>query len=109
MTGRTESAPSTSAFASRVFSASSKLLRRADVTVYEIDDDLLIYDPTTGDTHRLNDTARYVWQHCDGQRDLAGLAHDRTRVYEVSLDEAQQHVNRLVAELAQRRLVKPVG
>ncbi len=107
MTGRTESAPSNSAFANRLSSASNKPLRRSDVTVYEIDDDLLIYDPTTGDTHRLNDTARHVWQHCDGQCNLAGLAHDLTQTYEVSLDEAQQQVNRLVAELAQRRLVRP--
>ena len=79
-------------------------LRRTDVTEHELDGELLIFDPVTSDTHRLNDTALFIWQSCDGTRDVGQVASALAAAYDVSADEAHGHVERLLNELSDKGL-----
>ncbi len=79
--------------------------RRPDLSIYEIDDELLIYDETSGDTHRLNGTARFIWDRCNGHRDAEAVAADLADVYAVPMSEALNYVESLFAELLTRRLL----
>ncbi len=83
---------------------SNRQVRRPDLSLYEIDDELLIYDETSGDTHRLNGTARFIWDRCDGTRDHGAIAADLADVYDVSPSEAKTHVERFMASLQAQRL-----
>ena len=85
--------------------SSNRQVRRPDLSIYEIDDELLIYDETSGDTHRLNGTARFIWERCDGARDASAIAADLTDVYDVSPSEAVAQVERFFATLRERRLL----
>ena len=80
-------------------------LRRGDLTVHELDGEGLIFDAASGDTHRLNDTAFFIWSECDGGHDLRRIAEQLAEVYEVSLDEAVGHVKRMLNEFEQKRLL----
>lgn len=44
--------------------------RCAGLTGHPIDDEVLLYDATRHATHRLNCTAHFIWEHCDGVRTL---------------------------------------
>lgn len=94
LTDRKESAPSPSG-----------AVRRPDLSIYEIDDELLIYDESSGDTHRLNGTARFIWDRCNGHRDAEAVAADLADVYDVPMSEASSYVESLFAELLTRRLL----
>lgn len=82
-----------------------KPFRRPDLSIYEIDDELLIYDETAGDTHRLNGTARFIWDRCNGHRDAEAVAADLADVYDVPMSKASSYVESLFAELLTRRLL----
>ncbi len=53
--------------------------RKEGLIVEELSDETLVYDPERHKAHCLNQTAAFVWRHCDGQTsvsELAGLFHD---------------------------------
>ncbi len=85
--------------------SSNRQVRRPDLSIYEIDDELLIYDETSGDTHRLNGTARFIWDRCNGHRDAEAVAADLADTYDVPMSEASSYVESLFAELLTRRLL----
>lgn len=80
--------------------------RRVDVTVHELDDEALIYDATTADTHRLNTTALFIWQQCDGHQDLRQIAQRLADTYDVSMESAGEHVEKVLHELLNKRLIE---
>lgn len=83
--------------------------RRKDVRVHELDGEAFIYDPSTADTHRLNETAYYIWQRCDASRRLSDIAGELADEYDVDLAEAAAHVARIVSDFVARRLVVPAN
>lgn len=48
--------------------------RHDDVLVYEVGDELIVYDPARHRAHRLNRAAALVWRHADGRTGVAALA-----------------------------------
>lgn len=87
-------------------SINSKPKRRSDVTVHELDDEALIYDATTADTHRLNTTALFIWRQCDGQQGVQQIAQRLAEVYDVPFERARKHVERVLSELQNKRLTE---
>jgi PqqD family protein of HPr-rel-A system len=71
---------------------------RADLTLHELDDEALIFDPRTADTHRLNATAYEVWALCDGSRSEAEIAGELSERYAIDAGQALEHVARIVEE-----------
>jgi PqqD family protein of HPr-rel-A system len=80
-------------------------VRRADLTMHELDGEALIFDSASGNTHRLNDTALFIWRHCDGRQDPAEVTERMTQTYDVSPAQAAGHVERMLREFADQRLV----
>ena len=48
--------------------------REDDLVVQELPDELLVYDLKNHKAHCLNQTAAFVWNHCDGTRTAGELA-----------------------------------
>jgi len=48
--------------------------RREDLVVQETPDEVLVYDLKNHKAHCLNETAAFVWNHCDGQTSGTELA-----------------------------------
>ncbi|MEK6677060.1 MAG: HPr-rel-A system PqqD family peptide chaperone [Planctomycetota bacterium] len=76
------------------------------MVVHVLDDEALIYDPRTADTHRLNETAMFVWKQCDGVQTNDDIAVRISDVYDVTQNEALEHVNRVLDEFSQRGLLE---
>ena len=85
--------------------ATHRPLRRADVRIQELDGEALIFDPVSADTHRLNQTALFIWRQCDARQDTSQIARRLTEAYDVSHDRALQCVEHLLETLRKRRLI----
>jgi len=68
--------------------------RRSDVRVHELDGEALIFDPVSADTHRLNETALFIWRQCDGRHDVEHIALRLIETYDVSENEVMECVRR---------------
>ena len=58
--------------------------RKEGLLVEELPDETLVYDLERHKAHCLNQTATFVWRHCDGQTtigELAKLLQDEFRIY----------------------------
>ncbi len=88
----------------RVASESS-VRRRADVRVHRLDDEGLVYDPRSSDTHHLNATAMFIWSRCDGLHTCHAMADALAGQFDVSERAAFEHVDRTIEEFHKRRLL----
>ncbi len=83
----------------------SKPQRRDDVTYHVIDDEALIYDPDRGATHRLNSTARFIWENCDGSASCQTIAEKLTHVWNASPQQARIDVVGAVGSMVDNGLL----
>ncbi len=80
-------------------------LVRSDLTIHELDGEALLYDPRTGDTHRLNATAWSVWRLCDGSRLAVEIAEALSAGYQISAEAALPHVETILSRFCERGLL----
>lgn len=48
--------------------------RRDDLVIQEMPDEVLVYDLKSHKAHCLNETAAFVWNHCDGETSASEMA-----------------------------------
>jgi len=79
--------------------------RRNDLAVEILDEEAILYDPATGQTHRLSQNALDVWQQCDGNRTTKALAQRQTEICDIDFETALDHVEQLVALFSEAGLL----
>ena len=84
----------------------ARFIRRTDLTVHELDGEALVYDPESATTHRFNTTAQFIWRLCDGRHDAGQIAERLGETYEVSVESATEHVERMLREFREHQLVE---
>ncbi len=57
--------------------------RRTDLDVTEVEDGLVVFDPTSDQVHYLDPIASMIFLYCDGTRTMQTLAELAQRVYEL--------------------------
>ena len=82
--------------------------RRNDLNVSELDNEGLLFDESTGRTHRLNQTALDVWRLCDGRRSTREIAQELTNIYDVDFDRALDHVEQILVRLGEAGLLATI-
>lgn len=80
--------------------------RSEDVVEEQLDDEAVLIDPRSGHVHRLNETALGVWHSCDGQSTTRQIARQMTDVYDVTFEDALDHVDQLVVRFAELNLLE---
>lgn len=84
--------------------------RSDELVVQDLPDEVLIYDLKSHKAHCLNETAAFVWNHCDGQRtadDIARLMELEWRT-PVAVDTVWSTLGKLgKAELLQEPIALP--
>lgn len=78
---------------------------RADLSVFALDDDLVVYDPTNGESFILNPTGRLVWERCDGQRSHDDIANEIAALHGISGEQAFADVTELLASFQRSNLL----
>ena len=79
--------------------------RVPDVTEYNLDDEITIFDFSQSKMHMLNMTAAVVWRLCDGTRTLSQLAEDVAVLYETEALRVEADVRQVVEEFTGAKLV----
>jgi hypothetical protein len=70
--------------AQTVAPAGGKPRQAASITEYELDDDVVLYDPRNDSAHVLNGTAAFVWSLCDGDHTIEQIADELGGVFKLS-------------------------
>jgi PqqD family protein of HPr-rel-A system len=79
--------------------------RRGEVQEHELDGEAVLFDPASGRAFHLNETALAVWRQCDGQSTAADIAAQLSRLYDVRLDVAEDHVEQLLVSFGESQLL----
>jgi PqqD family protein of HPr-rel-A system len=69
------------------------------VTACELDEDLVVYEPRTGQAFVLNASAAQIWALCDGDRSVAGIAEAMASRYQLDRRQALADVRACVEDL----------
>jgi coenzyme PQQ synthesis protein D (PqqD) len=88
------------------------LARRHGLVVQELPDEVLMYDLTQHKAHCLNQTAAFVWNHCDGETTVGEIAKLMEAEWQtaVSEDEVWLALDRLSkADLLEERIILPAA
>ncbi len=80
--------------------------RRDDLVLDELDAEASVFDPRSGNTYHLNQTAHIVWMRCDGFTTPRQIAREMTKTYEVTSQIALDHVEQLVSMFAASGLLE---
>ena len=80
--------------------------RRDDVIVETMDGETLLSDPRSDSAFHLNETARAVWDACDGRTTMRRIAAQLAERYEVSVEDALDDVEQLVVLFAESGLLQ---
>ena len=81
---------------------------REDLICEELDGEIIIYDPLTALTHRLNQSAAFVFLLCDGKTSIGKIKELYQRSFRLSVDAADRDV-RFVSENLQKGLIISAG
>jgi hypothetical protein len=73
--------------------------RRSDVAVRDVDGDTVVLDRTAEKIHRLNSTAGFIWQRCDGRRTVGDIAEELAGAFEVVPEVAHEAVVTAIRQL----------
>ncbi len=70
-----------------------------EIVEYEVEDEIVLYDPRHDSVHTLNPTAAIVWWLCDGEHDVKEIGRELADLYEVDpndglLRDAEDAVDR---------------
>jgi len=61
--------------------------RKEGLVIQELPDEVLVYDLDRDRAHCLNETAAFVWQHCDGRTSTVEIARSLSRKVNAPVDE----------------------
>jgi hypothetical protein len=85
------------------------LERRANLAAEEVDGELVVLDRSANQVHRLNGTARFVWERFDGSRDLSAVVDEVCQTFEVERSQAAEDTVKLAISLLEQELVVEAG
>lgn len=74
-------------------------LRVGHVYLRREDQEAAIYDPQTGQLHRLNATALAIWELCDGSTEVSEMVSAVSELTGISLDHALSDISTTIEHL----------
>lgn len=75
----------------------------------EVEEELLLYDPRTGEASLLNGTAAAIFELCDGLTPVSGMVEEILGVLSADPETVRADVQRIVGELARMGLIEEGG
>lgn len=72
---------------------------------YEIDDEVVLYEPRSEAVHMLNPTAAVVWWLCDGEHGIDGISQELAGLYELDPRDLRRDVGEILRGFLDSRLI----
>ncbi len=76
---------------------------------YEIDGEIVLYDPQRNRTHVLNATSAVVWRLCDGTRDFDQLVDDMSILFDMDSAVIARDLSRVLEDFGRAHLLRHVN
>jgi hypothetical protein len=67
--------------------------------------EILVLDEAEGRIHQLNETAAFIWRHCDASVRPEDIAVSLAQTYDVDLEQAMADVRTAIAALGELSLL----
>ena len=83
--------------------------RREGLTAVSLDGETVLYDRSLRAVHRLNSSASFIWQLCDGSRTVEEITALVAGTFERTPKEISPDVIGAMADLASAGLLDPYG
>lgn len=92
--------------ASNTLNPKSVITRRhTGVSYSRLGDEILVIDTTKRKSHRLLETAAFLWDHCDGRTSVDQLAQSLTEHYDVEHEVANRDVLEIMTSWLNEEIV----
>jgi hypothetical protein len=80
---------------------------QADLSVLyrELKTGCVLYHPLTNEAHVLNITAAYIWNSCDGTKDVVAIATDVAELCRLPLQRALNDVRKAIRSFNAKQLL----
>jgi hypothetical protein len=79
--------------------------QRGELVQSATSDGWTVYEPKTDSLHVLNDSARAIWELCDGKTSPSEMAHAISELTGLELERAQSDVTETLQRLSELNLV----
>jgi hypothetical protein len=90
---------------SAIFGEDFRPHRLEEIMVYEVEEELSLYDPRAEVVHILNPTAAVIWGMCDGSRRVQDISSQITEAYNLSLAVAKPDVQETITKFLEAGLI----
>jgi len=81
-------------------------VRKEDIIWRRFEENILIFDPETGDLSRLNVTAARIWELLDGQHTTKEIIETiRSEFKDVTLDRVKEGLMKIFEDFEKRGLI----
>ena len=80
--------------------------RTPNISEYEVEEEVVLYDPRSDSAHVLNSTAAIVWWLCDGDHKVKDIARELGDLYDKEQDSVRPDVNEIIEGFLSSRLVR---
>ena len=85
--------------------ASSLPSQRTNILSRELDGELVLFDPVSNVTHRLNQTAAFIYLSCDGQGTREDLVREYQAAFNAEPEVSRRDVNHVLMSLERLALI----
>jgi len=79
--------------------------QRGELVQSATSDGWTVYEPETDSLHVLNDSARAIWELCDGETSPSEMAHAISELTGLEFERAQSEVTETLRRLSDLKLV----
>ena len=80
--------------------------RTPNISEYEVEEEVVLYDPRSDSAHVLNPTAAVVWWLCDGDHKVKDIARELGDLYDKEPDSVRSDVDEILSGFLSSRLVR---
>ena len=80
--------------------------RAPNIAEYEVEEEIVLYDPRTDSAHVLNPTASIVWWLCDGDHKVKEIARELGDLYDKEPDAVRSDVDEIIEGFLGSRLIR---
>lgn len=82
------------------------LERTPNISEYEVEEEVVLYDPRSDSAHVLNPTAAIVWWLCDGDHKVRDIARELGDLYDKEPDSVRPDVEEIVEGFLKSGLIR---
>jgi PqqD family protein of HPr-rel-A system len=81
-------------------------VRRDDIMQRQVGQEHMLYDSSGGAVHVLNESAKFVWEHCDGSQSADEIAAAAVEEYGITEEQARSDIEQCLDTFRELSLLK---